>query len=109
MKAWLVWGRDGDCATVVFAETKGKARSKAMSTDCCEDAAFCDIEVRRLPQADQYYKDGKTEMDWFDPEDRIVLVRDCGFECDYDAFGREYCATCSAKAFCDCYTDVADE
>lgn len=100
MKAWLVREKDEFCATVVFAETRGKARSRAMATDCCEDTPFCDIEVCRLPQVDKCYKDGKTEMDWFDPEDRLVLVRDCGFYCDYDAFQMGDCTTCSAKDFC---------
>ena len=44
MKAWLVREKDEFCATVVFAETRGKARSTALATDCCEDSCFCDIE-----------------------------------------------------------------
>ena len=108
MKAWLVRVKDEFCATVVFAETRGKARSRALATACCEDAAFCDIEVSRMPQADKYYKEGKTELDWFNPEDRLVLVKECGFMCDYDAFQWEDCTICSAKAFCDRYTDVPD-
>ena len=66
MKAWLVKVKDEFCATVVFAETRGKARSIAMHTDACEDVDFCDIEVRRLPHIDKYYKEGKTELDWLD-------------------------------------------
>ena len=50
MKAWLVREKDEFCAEVVFAETRGKARSLALSTDCCEDANFTDIEVRRMPE-----------------------------------------------------------
>lgn len=105
MKAWLVRER-GEClATVVFAETRGKAKVRALATDCCKYLSFCDIETRRLPEADTLYKEGKTETDWFDPEDRLVLVRDCGFTCDEEAFEEEYCATCSARAFCDHATD----
>ena len=59
MKAWLVRETDGECSTVIFAETRGKARSMALATDCCEDAKFTDIEVYRQPQIDKYYKDGK--------------------------------------------------
>lgn len=79
-----------------------------MATDCCECAHFCDIEVTRMPQADKYYTEGKTELDWFNPNDRLVLVKECGFMCDYDAFQTEDCTACSAKAFCDRYTDVDD-
>ena len=74
MKAWLVREKDGECATVVFAKTRGKARSLAMATDACEDADFCDIDVRRKPSLDKYYKQGKKEMDWYDGADRLALV-----------------------------------
>ena len=100
MKAWKVSYKNECYSTVVFAETRGKARSIAMRTECCEDVPFCDIDVCRMPQADKCYKAGKTEMDWFDPEDRLVLVRDCGYSCDPDCFDPEYCASCSAKDFC---------
>ena len=69
------------------------------------DARFCDIEVSRMPQADQYYKDGKWELDWENPADRIVLVKECGFTCDYDYFDHEDCAVCPAKEYCDQYQD----
>ena len=53
MKAYLVKDKDELSATVVFAETAGKARALAMSTECCEDVDFCDIQVRRRPQLDK--------------------------------------------------------
>ena len=61
MKAWLVRDKDEFCATVVFAETRGKARALAMHTEVCEDVDFIDIEVRRKPQMDKYYKEGKID------------------------------------------------
>lgn len=61
MKAYLVKDKDEFCATVVFAETVGKARALAMSTECCEDVDFCDIQVKRQPQLDKYYVDGKRK------------------------------------------------
>ena len=106
MKAWLVREKDEFLAAVVFAETRGKAKMLARCTDACEDVHFLDIEAFRMPQADKYYKDGKRELDWLNPEDRLVLVKECGFMCDYDAFQLEDCTVCSAKAFCDRYTDV---
>ena len=104
MKAWLVREKGEFCATVVFADTRNKAKVKAMSTDCCEDTHYCNIEANRVPQLDKYYKDGKSEMDWLDPDDRIALVTECGFSCGYV----EDCTACSAKEFCSDYTD-ADE
>ncbi len=105
MKAWLVREKDEFPATVVFAETRGKARALAMHTEVCEDVRFCDIEVRRKPQMDKYYTDGKKEMDWFVSEDRIALVKDCGFECCEDYIDREDCEECPAKEYCDNYQD----
>lgn len=104
MKAWLVREKDEWCATVVFAETSGKAKVIAMQTEACEDADFCDIEVRRKPQMDKYYVEGKTEMNWLNSNDRIALVKECGFHCEY--IEPEYCEKCSAKEYCGDYQDL---
>ena len=110
MKAWLVREKDAFCATVVFAETRGKARSVATHTEACEDAAFVDIEVRRAPQMDKYYTEGKREMYWCNSSDRIALVKDCGFVCDRDCWELGDCDNCPAKEYCDQYADlVADQ
>lgn len=109
MKAWLVKDKDECAATVVFAETRGKARAIAMHTDACEDVDWCDIEVLRRPQLDKYYQKGKREMDWYNYKDRIALVKDGGFVCDYDYWEREDCDTCPAKDYCDRYQDLLTE
>jgi len=105
MKAWLVREKDEFSATVVFAETRGKAKSLATHTAACEDVDFIRIEVSRMPEADKYYREGKRELDWEDPADRIVLVKECGFCCDPDWFDWEDCAVCSASEYCDKYKD----
>lgn len=105
MKAWLVREKDEFAATVVFAETRGKARSLATHTDVCEDVDYIRIEVSRMPEADKFYRDGKRELDWNDPADRIVLVKECGFFCNPDYFDWEDCAVCSAREYCDRYKD----
>ena len=109
MKAWLVREKDEFRATVVFAETRGKARALARCTDACEDADFCDIEVHRQPQMDKYYVEGKKEMDWFNSKDRIALVKDCGFVCDRDCWEIADCDSCPAKKYCDQYKDYKNE
>lgn len=48
---------------------------------------------------DKYYKDGKQYMDWSDPEDRYILVKELDFHCEY----QDDCETCSAKSLCDNY------
>lgn len=99
VKAWFATETVNFGATVVFAETRGKAKSLALCTSCCEDVNFCDIEVRRAPQMDKYYAEGKTEMDWSDPKDRIALVKECGFYCRHPI--AEDCIDCPAREFCD--------
>lgn len=105
MKAWRVREKEEFCSTVVFAETRGKAKAAALFTDCCEDADFRHIEAHRLPEIDKYYKEGKIEMDWTNPSDRLALVKEAGFVCSYDWVDYEECPTCSAKDFCDQYKD----
>lgn len=101
MKAWLVREYGEFCATVVFAETRGKAKSAALHTVTCEGANFMDIEVLRLKEADKYHKPGKKELDWLNAADRIAMVKDCRFTCDPDSRCWEKCADCPAKEFCD--------
>lgn len=105
MKAWLVREKDEFCATVVFAETRGKARALATHTETCEDVNFCDIEVYRRPALDKYYVPGKKEMDWLNSKDRIALVKDGGFTCIPDYWEPEDCDTCPATEYCDTYAD----
>ena len=98
MKAWLVYEKNETLSTVVFAETAGKARALAQYTYTCEDVEFCDIRAQRIPQIDKYYTDGKLEMDWFKMEDRVALVKEAGFQCNYDPFD---CESCPAAEWCE--------
>lgn len=107
MKAWLIRVKDGECAEVVFAETRGKARSWAMCTDTCDGADFTDIEAHRVPHVDKYYKKGKRYMDWDDPKDRIVLFEECGFRCEY--VEAEFCEDCPVKKYCEDYINQMEE
>lgn len=100
MKAWLVREKDGFVATIVFAETRGQAKVAAQWTDACDGVDFMRIEARRMKEADKYYKPGKSELDWDNPEDRIAMVKDCGFTCDLEARSESECTQCSAKEFC---------
>ena len=96
LKAYHVREKDGECATIVFAENATQAKIRAQSCDCCEDARYIDIRVHRLPEADKLYK-GHQEIDWYDSETRIALVRDFGWSC-FDTSWE--CDTCPAKQYC---------
>lgn len=109
MKAWLVKDKEDVYAEVVFAETRGKAKTLALSTDCCEYAKFTDIEARRMPQLDKYYSEGKWHLDWYEPEDRIALVKEGGFYCAEDEFSLDECSICPAKRYCEEYERRKEE
>lgn len=99
MKAYYVREKDGDCATIVFAENATHAKTIAQRCDCCEDARYIDIRVRREPDADKLYK-GLSEIDWYDEETRLQLVRDFGWSCFDTSFE---CDCCNAKQYCHWY------
>lgn len=100
MKAYHAYEKDSDYATIVFAESAAQAKIAAKACDCCEDARYIDIRVRRMPEADKLYK-GSSEIDWYDDETRIALVRDFGWSC-FDT-SRE-CDTCPARQYCHWHT-----
>lgn len=111
MKAWICRDRNGatDLAVVVFAETAGKAKSLAQCTEVCEDVAFIDIQCHRCPKADNDHGD-KAILDWYDNEDRLILVRDCGFYCSYEMlFSDCNCAECNARKYCSRYESNMSE
>lgn len=107
MKAWCIRDEvayEAGC-TVVFAETRGKAHALALNTDCCEDAEWNDVRVTRLPAMDCMYKPGKVEMDWYNAEDRIALVKECGWHCIDEYYDSDDCKKCPAAEWCDYYQD----
>lgn len=96
-------------STIIFAETAGKARYIAMNSDTLgEDNTFTDIYVRRIPALDSFYK-GKREMDWYDPDDRLAMVREAGYMCDEDGFDPDECKKCSAQGYCSRWEEYAEE
>ena len=103
MKAWKVadkWSYEG-FSTVVFAETRNKAKALALATDACEDAQYIDIEVHRMPELDCEYR-GHFEMEWDDPQDRAALIAH-GWAC-FEVEPDE-CQTCAGASSCESYAD----
>lgn len=96
-------------STVIFAETAGKARYIAIKSDTLgEDNEFKDIYVRRIPALDRFYR-GRKEMDWFDPDDRLAMVKEAGYRCDDDGFDPEDCQRCSAQEYCMKWQEYLEE
>ena len=102
MKAYKIADLKGyaDYSPVVFAETSGKAKAIAITTDAFNDYEFTEISARRVPKLDKYYR-GLDEMDWFDDADRIALVRDAGYSCAPACWEGEDCTRCPAKQWCE--------
>ncbi len=102
MKAYQAWDAKivENFSTVVFAETAQAAKRAAMSTACCEFAEYIDIRVRRLPEMDGHDR-GRSEIDWYDPEDRKALVA-LGWACLETS---EECDTCLEKGACSHWTE----
>lgn len=106
MKAWIVEDEDCEFATVVFAETRGKARVEALYTDCCQYMEFLQIRPRRLPYADNLYKDGMRELEWENPEHRRVMLLH-GWHCLDDEYVD--CEDCETKDVCEQYKNRDEE
>ena len=94
MKAYEI--NTDESSTIVFAETRGKARTVAMHTAIGEDVGFLELDVHRAPQFDNCYR-GHHEMDWKDPKDRLTLVK-AGWYCsgDFECDSKN----CCAKDYC---------
>lgn len=102
MKAYLAWdsGMEEFGSTVVFAENRQEAKKIAFGTEACEDTAYIDVRVARLPQMDEHYR-GYAEIDWYNPEDRKALVG-LGWTCEETSWE---CDTCEARHLCSKWED----
>lgn len=97
MKAWKVTDLCEEYSTIVFAESRNKARLEAMCTDVCYGMEYIEINPIRVPWADEMYH-GSREMDWYDADDRIALVKH-GWSCLEPEYSD--CKSCPAKKWCE--------
>lgn len=106
MKAWKIDNPYENDATVVFAETRGKAKVIAQRTDTCEDVDFTKIIIHRFKEADSQYR-GYSEMDWYDHDDKMFLLSHgwyCSDDIEYDD-----CKNCEDKEQCSRWKDIVLE
>ena len=96
MKTYKAWVDYGEGSTIVFAETRNRAKVIAMGCDSCEDAPYTDIRVKRMKELDHLYK-GNSEMNWYDDETRLLFVRDFGWACIEPSWE---CDSCNCKKYC---------
>lgn len=102
LKAWQVEEEYEGYATIVFAETRNKAKYLATQYDeTLHEYNYVEVRAIRIPQLDKYAGNKPYVMDFENDKDRLIMVRDAGFGClepDYDD-----CEKCVAKNYCDEY------
>ena len=104
MKAYKVTDRHNalDYSTVIFAENRNKAKSKALHSDAFEwcEMEYTDFSATRIPELDKFYR-GKDELDWENDEDRILMVKEAKYVCSYEYDTEDLeCKNCPAKQWC---------
>jgi len=105
MKAWMFQNDEG-YAYVVFAETRGKARTYIQNMDYAPLYTFIEIDVRRFPEADKFYDGEIFEMDWNNPVHRLFLIQH-GWHCiDYHSI--DDCRECVGCDICE-YSRAEEE
>lgn len=112
MKAYKVYDRMGYSlySVVVFADSYGKAKALALGTDefpSC-DWDYTELSARRVPSLDKYYH-GNRQLDWYDDEDKLVLIKEAGYECDEDSFDPDDCEICVGKEYCSRYQEYIED
>lgn len=103
MKAWSVYTDYSEGMSIVFADTAGKARQLAQGTDACEDADWCDIRVKRLPEIDGMEDREPKDNPWLNEEIRLTLVKERDWACTEPQYSD--CDSCLAKEFCHWHDD----
>ena len=106
-KAWVAHNYPKNISMVVYADTKGKAKSYLMHTEIFDDYGFMDIDVYRAKSLDYLDRPDGYIMDWNKDEDGIPMVRDAGFCCN--EVNRELCEECCAKEWCSAYEEEEEE
>lgn len=103
MKAYIAWNNASVEAysTIVFAENSREAKKIAFCCDVCDGADYIQVRVKRFPEADKLYK-GECEVNWWDMETRLALVKDSLWCCADTSYE---CDTCAAKKYCSHWED----
>lgn len=98
LKAYKVWDNSAfeNYETIVFAENSREAKKIAFTYDVCYNADYMQLRVKRQPEADKLYK-GQPEIDWYDKETRLALVKELEWACEDTSYE---CDTCIAKEYC---------
>ena len=106
-KAWQCSDEEWCRTEVVFAETRGKAKTYFKNIDTFDWFDFCELKPYRVKNLDYLNHPDGYVMDWCKDEDRLPMVRDAGFCCN--EVNRELCEKCCAKEWCSEYEEYDEE
>ena len=106
-KAWVCSDLEWGITEVVFADTRGKAKSYFKSMETFEDFEFCDLSPYRMQNLDYLNKPDGYVMNFLKDEDRLPMVRDAGFYCT--EVDRQLYEECCAKEWCSAYEEEEEE
>ena len=102
-KAWGCYEEESGVVEVVFADTRGKAKSYFKDMETFDYYNFCQLRPYRVKKLDHLNHPDGYVMDWCMDEDRLPMVRDADFSCiDIDI---EDCNECCAKQWCSKYEE----
>ena len=106
-KAWECCEEESGVCEVVFADTRGKAKSYFKDMETFDYYNFCKLRPYRVKKLDNLNHPDGYVMDWCKDEDRLPMVRDVDFSCvEVD---REECEGCCAKEWCSKYEELKEE
>lgn len=105
-KAWCCLNEEWCRPVVVFADTRGKAKSYFMKRDTVGYFNFCKIKPHRIKKLDYLDRPNGYVMDWCKDEDRLPMVRDADFYCS--EIDRDDCKECCAKEYCSDYEEYKE-
>lgn len=99
MKCWIANDKNCDYASeIIFADTRGKAISEALSRDSFEDLEFTDIRIHRLKELDGMENAEPTDNPWLNDDIRLILVKEHDWACIEPQYSD--CDSCIAKEYC---------
>ena len=102
-KAWGCYEEESCIFEVVFADTRGKAKSYFKAMDTFDNYRFCELRPRRLKELDYLNHPDGYVMDFSKDEDRIALVKHIYSGCLPDS--KDECESCCAKEWCRKYKE----
>lgn len=105
MKAYKVYADYSEGFEIVFAETVGEAKRKAIRLEFLQDERFIDIRVNRLPALDGMENEEPADNLWLNEMIRTILVKEYGWQCN-EPNVYEKCEDCCAKEYCDYYLNI---